>query len=125
MCSLDGRTRILRKETGSNALEAARVLADGLMKDTGALFSTLHLITLYMMIIYLYSAVRAKVGDQLYGQQGYREEDGEFRLDVNKSIQRFSGPIDDTRTLRPDYRRDNFSRGKDADVKKRRLGDYY
>ena len=43
VCSLDGHTRILRKETHTDALGAARALADSLIKDTGALFSKLGL----------------------------------------------------------------------------------
>lgn len=38
VCSLDGYTRILRKETHDDPLEAARALADGLISDAGDLF---------------------------------------------------------------------------------------
>jgi hypothetical protein len=40
VCSLDGYTRILRKETALCPLEAARALADGLILDAGTLFGT-------------------------------------------------------------------------------------
>lgn len=43
VCSLDGFTRILRKETNVDPLGAARALADGLVKDTGMLFCKSHL----------------------------------------------------------------------------------
>ncbi|KAJ4348364.1 uncharacterized protein N0V89_009738 [Didymosphaeria variabile] len=109
VCSLDGYTRILRKETHACPLEAARALADGLIHDSGDLFG------------------KADVGDQLHGQQGYREADGKFHLDAYKAVYRFSGPADDTRTLRPEYRhdRDGVPRGPAADRKRHcRDGDY-
>ncbi|KAL1602792.1 hypothetical protein SLS60_006213 [Paraconiothyrium brasiliense] len=102
VCSLDGYTRILRKETNASPLEAARALADGLISDAGDLFG------------------KADVGDQLHGQQGYREEDGKFHLDACKTVHRFCGPADDTRTLRPEYRydRNDAPQGPAADRKR-------
>ncbi|KAF1970424.1 hypothetical protein BU23DRAFT_212647 [Bimuria novae-zelandiae CBS 107.79] len=109
ICSLDGYTRILRKETHTDPLEAARALANGLIKDAGTLFT------------------KVDIGDQLIGQQGYREEDGKFKLDEYKPVQRFSGPVDDTKTLRPEYRHGDRSapRGPAADVKRRRYDGLY
>lgn len=67
-------------------------------------------------------SVIADVGDQLYGQQGHRGENGKFELDQHKSMRRFPGPADDTRTLKPEFRhdRDDTPRGPAADRKRYR-----
>ncbi|KAK7192921.1 hypothetical protein DPSP01_005131 [Paraphaeosphaeria sporulosa] len=100
--SLDGYTRILRKETSTCPLETARALADGLMRDAGDLFAV------------------ADVGDQLHGQQGYRGGSGKFELDKFKAMRRFPGPADDTAMLRYENRqdRDDVPRGPAADRKR-------
>ncbi|KAJ4290899.1 hypothetical protein N0V90_010095 [Kalmusia sp. IMI 367209] len=106
VCSLEGSTKILRKEVSNCPLGAARALADGLIKDTGLLFD------------------KYDVGYQLTNQQGYRDEGEQFKLDEYKSAARYSGPVDDTKTLRYDYRNFDAPRGPAADGwSKRRRGD--
>ncbi|KAL5404890.1 hypothetical protein PMIN04_012491 [Paraphaeosphaeria minitans] len=103
VCSLDGHTRILRKEmTSTSALDASRALADSLIRDAGELLAI------------------ADVGDQLHGQQGFRGESGIFKLDGASGMRRFPGPVDDTATLRFGFRRDGegVARGAAGDRKR-------
>jgi hypothetical protein len=40
VCSMEGSTKILRKELGDCPLSATRAIITGLVKDTGVLFCT-------------------------------------------------------------------------------------
>jgi len=40
VCSMEGSTKILRKELGHSPLSATRAIITGLVKDTGVLFGT-------------------------------------------------------------------------------------
>lgn len=81
--------------------------------------SSIH-VSFFKDKIYLLSPAKADVGAQLVGQQGYYHgEDCKFRLDRYKSIHRFSGPVDDTKTLYPEYR-DLQPKSRPVESKKRR-----
>ncbi|KAF2252545.1 hypothetical protein BU26DRAFT_549111 [Trematosphaeria pertusa] len=85
VCSYDGASKILRKEVAACPLAATRAIVDGLHRDTGLLFA------------------KFDVGDQLYGQQGFRGDSGKFELAEYKSAVKDSGPVDDTQTLHRRY----------------------
>ncbi|KAF2685941.1 hypothetical protein K458DRAFT_300320, partial [Lentithecium fluviatile CBS 122367] len=85
VCSFDGATKILRKEVALCPLAATQAIVDGLVMDTGLLFS------------------KYDVGDQISDQQGFRSaETGKFELDDKKTA-KTSMPVDDTNALRRSY----------------------
>ncbi|KAF2641607.1 hypothetical protein P280DRAFT_549297 [Massarina eburnea CBS 473.64] len=85
VCSLDGWSKLLRKEVDVCPVAATRAMVNGLTKDVGTLFT------------------KFDVGDQISGQQGFSGLDGKFALDEHKIAIRDGPRLDDTRTLRGQY----------------------
>ena len=125
VCSLDGQTKLLRKEVKESALEAARALADGLIQDTGLLFGMFPSFLFLHRYMLINHTDKIDVGYQVSHQQGYRMMGEKFKLDDGKLAAKFSGPVDDTETLRQDFRNIGAPRGPAADGYGKRRRTYY
>jgi hypothetical protein len=100
VCSMEGSSKILRREVGPSPLSATRAIVNGLVMDTGLLFGTCQQNSTEIDE-YLYIVGKYDVGDQISDQQGHQNAETEaFELDANKSALRDDWPVDATETLR-------------------------
>ncbi|KAF3004799.1 hypothetical protein E8E13_003131 [Curvularia kusanoi] len=97
VCSLNGFTKILRKEVASCPLAAARALVHGLHVDTGVLLT------------------KYDVGDQMFGQQGSTRRGEVFSLDNCKGAVCTSRDYDQDDTSTLSRRTPNAPSGPRAD----------